>query len=364
MASSKTVYVATLMLMATQLCSCELRVARQASSCDPGSQCVPLRTCPEIQSLMANPTRGNLLKIKAALCNGGIGSLKVCCDSPSTTPISPPPREENSLLPQRCGLSASSTKVFFGEFAPLGAYPWMAVLGYRSSRTGRIEWKCGGTLINDRYVLTAAHCVVPELQLEEIRLGEHNLDTIPDCVVDAGGFQTCTPRHQTFRITSRSQITPHPNFNTRTPVSDDIALIRLDRKATLNLGVHPICLPDAQFNPRAFLGNREGIVAGWGRTERGTDSNVLKRANLPFVEIEKCQPHYTVRLNDDQVCFGGVGRRDSCNGDSGGPVFQANSQGINHLIGIVSFGNDCGEDPAIYTNVASYRSWIVQNMKP
>ncbi|XP_066969924.1 phenoloxidase-activating factor 3-like [Macrobrachium rosenbergii] len=359
MVPSKSICVAILMLMAT-LCLCEFRVARQASSCSAGAQCIPLRSCPSILNLLQVPTTSNLLRVREALCENRRGNLKVCCSSPPTMSVAPPPGTEGSL-PARCGISLSSNRVFFGEFPPIGAYPWMAVLGFRSAgANGELEWKCGGALVSERYVLTAAHCVLPELQLEEIRLGEHNLQTVPDCNEN----RNCAPRHQSFKVASRSQIISHPNFDTRTPVSDDIALIRLDRKATLNNFVQPICLPDAQFNPKSFLGNQEAIVAGWGRTELGFDSNILKRTNIPLVETEKCQPLYNVRLNTDQLCFGGVGRRDSCNGDSGGPVFQADPRGINYLIGIVSFGNRCGEDPAIYTSVAPYRSWITQNMRP
>ncbi|XP_064115660.1 phenoloxidase-activating factor 3-like [Macrobrachium nipponense] len=364
MVSSKSICAVILMLMATTLCFCEFRVARQAaSSCGAGAQCIPLRSCPSIVNLLQVPTTSNLLRVREALCENRRGNLRVCCNSPLTAAPTPTTVAEGAL-PARCGISLSSNRVFFGEFPPIGAYPWMAVLGYRSGANGGVEWKCGGALVNERYVLTAAHCVLPDLPLEEIRLGEHNLETVPDCTDSISGNRNCALRHQSFKVTSRSQIISHPNFDTRTPVSDDIALIRLDRKATLNNFVQPICLPDAQFTPKSFLGNQEAIVAGWGRTEQGFDSNILKRTNIPLVEIERCQPLYNVRLNADQLCFGGVGRRDSCNGDSGGPVFQADPRGISYLIGIVSFGNRCGEDPAIYTNVVPYRSWIIQNMRP
>ncbi|XP_064115532.1 phenoloxidase-activating factor 1-like [Macrobrachium nipponense] len=294
----------------------------------------------------------------------------VCCSStttPTENPVSSPvtntvpsnPGGGEVLLPSVCGRGGQLHRIFNGVEAPVGAFPWMAIFGYKDPNLpGGLDWGCGGALINDKYILTAAHCVVPSLPLDEIRLGEHNLDKDPDC------SEADCPSHQVFKVT-RSQIISHPNYDTRTPFSDDIALIRLDRKATLNRLVQPICLPDAQFDIKSYLNGRNGTVAGWGNTEDGPKSRVLKSVGVPFVSLDTCQPLYQNLLNSDQVCFGGEGGRDSCSGDSGGPIFQASTTGTRSTIfGVVSFGKKCGGDPAIYTRVASYRSWIVQNLRP
>ncbi|XP_068244240.1 phenoloxidase-activating factor 1-like [Palaemon carinicauda] len=374
-----------LAILAVNANGSSLRRARQASQCRAGTSCIPLDSCPSLADLLKNPTRENVIRVRDALCNRNRRNPLVCCDSTTTptdapvTSVTPPvssvtppasssetPTEPTNpgeggegLLPLVCGRTGTRRRIFNGVEAPVGAFPWMAIFGYTdSSLPGGLDWGCGGVLINDQYVLTAAHCVVPTLPLNEIRLGEHNLDTDPDCT-DA----EC-PSHQAFKIT-RSQIISHPNYDTRTPFSDDIALIRLDRKVTINRLVQPACLPDAQFDVESFLNRRNATVAGWGNTEEGPKSRVLKSVGVPFVNLDTCQPLYQNLLNSDQLCFGGEGGRDSCSGDSGGPIFQASTTGARTtIIGVVSFGKECGADPAIYTKVSSYRSWIVQNLRP
>ncbi|XP_068243964.1 CLIP domain-containing serine protease HP8-like [Palaemon carinicauda] len=367
-----------LAILAVNANGSSLRRARQASQCRAGTSCIPLDSCPSLKNLLKKPTTENLIRVRDALCNRSRRNPLVCCGptTPTETPVSsvtPPGSSSETptgptnpggggegLLPSVCGRAGTSRKIFNGVEAPVGAFPWMAVLGYtKPSPPGGLDWGCGGVLINDQYVLTAAHCVVfTPLPLNEIRLGEHNLDTDPDCT----GAEC--PSHQAFKIKG-SQIIIHPNYNTRTNISDDIALIRLDRKVTFNRLVQPACLPDAQFDVESFLNGRKATVAGWGTTETRFKSRVLKSVGVPFVNLDTCKPLYEIPLNSDQLCFGGEGGRDSCRGDSGGPIFQASTSGTRTtVLGLVSLGNECGTDPAIYTKVSSYRSWIVQNLRP
>lgn len=86
------------------------------------------------------------------------------------------------LLPnENCGSTTSVLKITSGHDAVFGQFPWMALLGSRLSN-GSLLYICGGTLINDQYILTAAHCLHQvNATLESVRLGEHNLDTVEDC---------------------------------------------------------------------------------------------------------------------------------------------------------------------------------------
>ncbi|KAG7175805.1 Serine protease grass-like [Homarus americanus] len=214
---------------------------------------------------------------------------------------------------------------------------------------GVLEWTCGGALINNHYIVTAAHCVHPDFtyanKLEKIRLGEHNLNQNPDCV-DVEGKKVCSAPVEEY---TSQEVTIHPNFTRRgvyETVSDDIALIRLDREVVFSETIHPICLPAVDEKPPQLA-----TVAGWGSTEDGQDENILQQASLPH------------------VCYGGGGRRDSCYGDSGCPVFYPRvTQGTtNVLTGIVSFGKSlCGIEgvPAVYTRVAAYRQWIISKLAP
>ncbi|XP_045136644.1 phenoloxidase-activating factor 1-like isoform X2 [Portunus trituberculatus] len=378
--------------------------------CSNGRQCIPIRSCPVFVRLLENPTPEGIKMLQESHCGfAGDRSPLTCCpdgDSgkptssnidfrptvspsrpipiPTSSPTSPPtrpptrpptqptttqlPASGGDLLPSECGFSsAGQTRIFFGEDSPLGAYPWIALLGYTSRFQPQVVWGCGGSLINSRYVVTASHCTAEEFtfnrDLTVIRLGEHNLSTEIDCE-SRGGRRTCAPPHQTF---TPVEIIRHSDFNSRGTVSDDIALIRLDKEVEFNAFVGPICIPPPTTDLTTFLGNRQAFVAGWGATERGPDTQILQQVRIPFVSRDECNPHYNNALLPEQVCFGGDGRRDSCFGDSGGPVVAPAPGGSFLLLALVSFGQpSCGVEgvPAVYTSMAAYRSWILENIKP
>ncbi|KAK8718500.1 hypothetical protein OTU49_014702, partial [Cherax quadricarinatus] len=194
-----------------------------------------------------------------------------------------------------------------------------------------------------------------------IRLGENNLSTDPDC-----DGSNCAPPHLTFTPAS---VIRHPSFTTRGTVSDDIALVRLNATVPFSRYVSPVCLPPANLDISAFLAGRQATVAGWGVTERGPDTQILQTVKISFISRDVCNPFYNNALVPEQVCFGGEGQRDSCFGDSGGPVVSTgpNNSGLYTLLAVVSFGQPtCGVPgvPAVYTNVGAYRSWILSNLQP
>ncbi|XP_045137043.1 serine protease grass-like [Portunus trituberculatus] len=276
------------------------------------------------------------------------------------------------LLPDKskCGKRArKSYRVFFGEDAPLNAYPWMALLGYRNP--DKPHWLCGGSLINDRYVLSAGHCVHPESirksrigQLLKVRLGEHDLSKKIDCPQDYIDAKECAPPPLDFKPES---ITIHPDYSP-TLLINDISLIRLGKPVTFTHAIRPVCLPQSDLDVSEFLGYRDAVVAGWGSTENTLQSKILQRAPIPYQKRAACEVEYLSYLGEGQLCFGGRNRQDSCFGDSGGPVMQSKAgTGQYTQLGIVSYGKKiCGTVgvPAVYTNVAHYRSWILQCLKP
>ncbi|XP_063841840.1 phenoloxidase-activating factor 1-like isoform X2 [Scylla paramamosain] len=279
---------------------------------------------------------------------------------------------DEDLLPDthECGKrSRKSYRVMFGEDAPLNAYPWIALLGYKDP--AQPDWLCGGTLINDRYVLSAGHCVHPVStqrsnagQLVKIRLGEHNLATDPDCPTDFIDAKECAASPEDY---NPEDVIVHEGYNL-TNMRNDISLIRLDRAVTVSHSIRPVCLPQTGLDVGKFLGSRDAVVAGWGATENVTQSKILQRAPIPYNSNKKCEKVYFMSLAESQLCFGGRGKQDSCYGDSGGPIMQAKAgTGQYTLLGVVSFGKQiCGipGTPAVYTNVAFYREWIVGHLKP
>lgn len=148
----------------------------------PGN-CVDIRNCQELyNALTNNPQDGNLkssLRQSNEICrnNGYVTGSSVCC--PNIAGPNPTPRTNGngrvSLNGQECGLSSvfDFRKVVGGEPAKLGAWPWITLLGYDVLEGS--PFKCGGTLITERHVLTAAHCIRSDLKF--VRLGEHDLAT-------------------------------------------------------------------------------------------------------------------------------------------------------------------------------------------
>ncbi|RZC35780.1 serine protease easter-like, partial [Asbolus verrucosus] len=283
---------------------------------------------------------------------------------------------------ERCGES-NSDRIIGGEMAHLGQYPWIARLGYIRPHKGIFDvrkkgFKCGGSLISNVYVLTAAHCVT-DLKgdvLALIRLGEHDVRTRTDCEQDK-----CAPAVQDF---APKEVIVHKNYQ-NPAMRNDIALIRLDRPATIHSNISksemenfillaafvtPICLPYGSLLTKNHVSERME-VAGWGVKDINSSktSDVLLFVRIPVIEGKQCHKYlgkYTP-IGKGQLCAGAQVGYDSCGGDSGGPLMHPEApDGLPKyfLIGIVSFGSvRCGSDaPAVYTDVAYYMKWILKNI--
>lgn len=245
-----------------------------------------------------------------------------------------------------------------GVDAEIGKWPWIALIGTRQD-SGKNFWFCGGTLINDRHILTAAHCLRPrsfDLNKLVIRLGE--FDTTDD---NDGANPMDFPVEKVMN---------HANFAFPS-LHDDICLVRLRGNVPFGDLIKPICLPGGQTGD--YAGQRID-VAGWGYTEfGGTASNKLQEVSLPVVGISECQPKYENSPSFQRQFPGGFGNtklcaaekaggKDACQGDSGGPMVRKLGDGRYELIGVVSAGVGCGTPgfPGVYTRVSAYLDWIAQ----
>nr|NP_001299393.1 serine protease easter-like [Papilio xuthus]BAM19488.1 melanization protease 1 [Papilio xuthus] len=267
------------------------------------------------------------------------------------------------LLPTECG-DLDGNRIVEGTSAGLYEFPWLALISY-SDKNETIKFKCGGSVINARYVLTAAHCIVNKT-IAGVRIGDYDISQLEDCVGE-DEIRECETKYQDIAVTHKIH---HRGYVTRPHILNDIGLLRLARPVDFSYrNSGSICLPITKDLREKDLVGERGVVAGWGMTENQTRSNILLKVELPIFSESLCNTHYK---SDAKVgpgsmtgtfCAGETGH-DSCKGDSGGPLMlETNYDGTYKYVqyGIVSYGpTQCGfEKPGIYTDVRKFMKWIL-----
>ena len=240
------------------------------------------------------------------------------------------------MLETECGLEQiSHSRVINGKPARRGQYPWMA---YVQSTIG----SCGGSVINDRFVMTAAHCVKNVKSPDQFQVTLHAYKT--------EDFETL-PHSKVSRVLMHPEYTGIDSFN-------DIALLELEEPLTFNQTFMPICIPNSNDYDNL-------VVAGWGLMNvwiLKVTPPTLREADLNEVPTEQCNEFYEAIDGEKVICAGG--EKGSCQGDSGGPL-MTRKNGQTYQAGIVSFGGaDCGiimKTPSVFERPTAHIEWIKEN---
>ena len=243
--------------------------------------------------------------------------------------------------PSPCGVNkydnspAAAGRVVGGENADINMYPWIVQL-ITVSKWGSVYFSCGGSLIGDQWVLTAAHCISRRTNYR-VRVGDHTLTT-GDGEIEIEVAEAIV----------------HPQYKSRSNIYD-FALLRLASPVTYSDAVQPICLPSACTTDCSPGSPAE--IAGWGdTTEGGSLPNILQTATVSIATPSVCAGQYGSEYYDYIMICAGVtgGGIDTCQGDSGGP-FMTLIDNVYKLCGATSWGYGCARPNyyGIYSKVCN-----------
>jgi secreted trypsin-like serine protease len=235
-------------------------------------------------------------------------------------------------------------KIVNGQPAPAGAFPWQVSLGVSWITDPFSAHFCGGSVLSEKWIITAAHCA------ERLTPAQVVITAGTNRLVDGA----------TRRNVNR--IIVHRNYNRQT-TDNDIALIELRDPLPSGLQIQKVDLLTLAEEP-GLVENTPLTVTGWGATfEGGSVVRDLRFIDtLPFVLRTTCNSPqaYDGRISGNMICAGvRTGGTDSCQGDSGGPLTFKTATSPK-LAGIVSWGEGCARPDrvGVYTRVANYVDWV------
>lgn len=226
--------------------------------------------------------------------------------------------------------NAPVKQIVGGTEAEIGSYPFQVGLAYNGFQG------CGGSLIAEDWVLTAAHCCGSD----NVLIGRHNI-----AAMDEDGAEDIEVDYEIV----------HPRYNSLT-LNNDISLLKLTRPSAFS----SITWDDGSQDTSD---GTPVTVIGWGTTSSsGPASDVLLEAEVNIVGNSQCNTDYgvTTRITDEMMCAASEGK-DACQGDSGGPLFVKGTNSTSDVqVGIVSWGFGCADPdyPGVYARVSEFDEWI------
>ncbi len=245
------------------------------------------------------------------------------------------------------------TRIVGGSAVTLGSYPWNTALYMQSSDD--YYFNCGGSLIGAEWVVTAAHCVTNQTQT--------GFDTLKPSQFKLVVGITDLDQKKDSDIFDATGIILHPDFNYGAygETYNDIALIKLNRASSTKT-IAPLMPDNANYAKEGIISR----VTGWGMTKPNNPGSVvrhLREVELPIGSEATCQKDAFGKFNPQTMLCAGYeqGGKDSCNGDSGGPL-TIYANGEFRLAGIVSYGDeDCGtkgRSYGVYARTSAFVPWI------
>ncbi|XP_017765289.1 PREDICTED: suppressor of tumorigenicity 14 protein homolog [Eufriesea mexicana] len=335
-----------------------------------------LKTCPPLSSSTVNilcSYQGNEVSCTDRIKPGTVATLS--CKSSYKLPVTNDPAYrtvtclEDGLWDRRlfrclpeCGvpISQGNTLIVNGFEAKLGVFPWHVGI-YQKDSQNEYEQVCGGTLVSNNLIVSAAHCFY---------------DEVYNTVNDKSSYAVAAGKHYrdwnaVENYVQKSMVTkimlPERYIGARANFAEDIALLQLATPFELTAMVRPICMDwDNVYERRQLHVGQKGKAVGWGKTIKGVPSKTLQEVSMPYVPYNDCASavpdDFRGYITSDKFCAGRLNGSSLCEGDSGGGLFFELGE-VWYLRGIVSVSpvkhDTCDyHSYTVFTSTGYFRDWI------
>ncbi|EZA47129.1 hypothetical protein DMN91_001028 [Ooceraea biroi] len=303
---------------------------------------------PQITTKRPKPTRKTTItpssSTEASLQEQSLTLTNATENSSADTSAEPNFRTHCGVRP----LMSRAGKIVGGKGAQFGEWPWQVLVREATWLGLFTKNKCGGVLITDKYVITAAHCQPGFLASLVAVFGEFDI---------SGELESKRSVTKNVR-----RVIVNRGYDPAT-FENDLALLELESPVQFDEHIVPICMPEEGID---FTG-RMATVTGWGRLKyNGGVPSVLQEVQVPIMENAVCQEMFQTAghsklILESFLCAGYAnGQKDSCEGDSGGPLVMERPDGRWFLVGTVSHGIKCAAPylPGVYMRTTYFKPWL------